>query len=104
MFTDNKGTPEMNIAFFSSIDFPSFDTCKGGATINNICDPACNWTMNPAPTATATTVPPASPMPTKEGFTPMSTFRPHIRTGKQMISSGVDNVKSFAKRLQRQLF
>jgi hypothetical protein len=116
MATDNKGKPELNIGFFSLIDFPSFKTCKGGATINNICDPACNWTMNPAPTATAVppasmTVPPASmPMPTtmppstSEGFTPMSTFRPHIRTGRQIMSNGVDNVKSFAKRLQRQLF
>ena len=113
MFTDNKGTPEINTEFFSSIDFPSFNTCKGGATITNLCDSACNWTMNPAPTATAvptamaTAVPPATPaMPpsTSEGFTPMSTFRPHIRTGRQIISNGVVNVKSFAKRLQRQLF
>jgi len=116
MFTDNKGTPEMNMGFFSLIDFKSFETCKGGgATINNICDPACNWAMNPAPTgtamdvppATATAVPPAtamSPAPTSEAFTTMSTFRPHIRTGRQIISNGADNVKSFAKRLQRQLF
>ena len=116
MFTDNKGTPEMNMGFFSLIDFKSFETCKGGgATINNICDSGCNWTMNPASTATATAVPsatatavpsatPTMPSSTSEGFTPMSTFRPHIRTGRQLISNGVDNVKSFTKRLQRQLF
>lgn len=112
LFNDNKGTPDINQEFLNiakNMNTASFNTCtptivsgttdgKVYQTIQNMCDPSCNWTMNPAPTPTA------MPMPTKEGFTPMSTLRPHIRTGRQIVSNGVDNVKSFAKRLQRQLF
>lgn len=68
-------------------------------TINNMCDPACNWTIKPAPSDTS------SPTPTTtnaEGFTPM--LRPHIRTARHVVSNGMDNLKSTANRLKRQFF
>jgi hypothetical protein len=91
-----------------SMDPDSFKQCKpltthdGGSTseqwmtINNMCDPACNWTIKPTPTPTPT------PTTTTEGFTPM--LRPHIRTGRRMITDGMDALKSNVNRLKRQLF
>jgi hypothetical protein len=64
-------------------------------TIYNMCDPACSWTIKPTPAATAAST-------TAEGFTPM--LRPHIRTGRHLATNGLNNLKSGANRLKRQLF
>jgi hypothetical protein len=104
---DASGNPIIDqdvIAAFGSLDPKSFFKCtpltmkSGGQayeTINNMCDPACSWTMNPTPSAAAAS-PPA------EGFTPM--LRPHIRTGRHLVTNGLNNLKSGANRLKRQLF
>lgn len=133
---DASGNPTMNeatIKAFGSFDPNSFNKCtpmtvkNGGVgyeTIHNICDPACNWTMNPnksnsttAPSTAPSTAPitampttdPAIPsLPpnddttTTEGF--ISALHPHIRTGRHILTDGAANVKSFANRLKRQLF
>lgn len=112
LFTDDKGKPKANsdlLNMAQKINFASMNKCtpeKPGstnfATVQNICDPSCNWTMNPAPTspmATATTN-----TPTSEGFTPMSTLRPHIRTGNKMIAKGMEQFKLAANHIKRKLF
>jgi len=97
---------------FHTIDMNSFTNCtpmaltNGGSeyvTINNLCDPKCDWKMTGptiAPTAAPTTAPTAAS--TAEGFTPM--LRPHIRTGRRLVTNGMNNLKSGVNRLKRQLF
>ena len=109
LFTDNKGTPQANGDFLNiaqQIDFASMNSCtpeKPGstnfATVQNMCDPSCNWTMNPAPTSPTTPT-----TPTSEGFTPMSALRPHIRTGNKMIAKGMEQFKLAANHIKRKLF
>jgi len=104
---DASGNPMLTkeeIEAFGKMDTSSFMKCKPlilksgqeTETINNVCDPACPWTMNPASTAAPTTA------PTTEGFTPM--LRPHIRAGRHFVTDGAANVKSVVNRLNRQLF
>jgi hypothetical protein len=98
----------------------------GYETIHNMCDPACDWTMksnksnsttalstapSAAPSAAPSTIPTTDPAipslsktTTTEGFNPMSALRPHIRTGRHILTDGAANVKSFANRMKRQLF
>ena len=102
---DASGNPQLTddeITAIMSMEPKSFEKCNPTTivgqgeqrqTINNICDPACNWTIKSAPT----------PAPTStEGFTPM--LRPHIRTARHVVSNGVEYLKSTANRLKRQLF
>ena len=87
------------IAAIQSMDTSSFNQCKPTTikgtptyqTINNMCDPVCNWTIKPAHSASTT-----------EGFMPM--LRPHIRTARHVVSNGMDNLKSTANRLKRRFF
>jgi len=110
---DATGNPQLTndeITALQSMDPDSFSQCKpmtmegqGGQgeqrqTIANMCDPACNWTIKPASTPTPTPTSTAN----AEGFTPM--LRPHIRTGRRMITDGMDALKSSANRLKRQFF
>ena len=109
---DASGNPILDkdlVASFAPLDPTSFKKCtplvmKGGSnvyeTIYNMCDPACSWTMKPTPAATAASTTAAST--TSEGFTPM--LRPHIRTGRHLATNGLNNLKSGANRLKRQLF
>jgi hypothetical protein len=69
--------------------------------INNICDPKCGWIMA-KPTAAPTIAAPTTTTATAEGFTPM--LRPHIRTGRRLVTNGLNNLKSGVNRLKRQLF
>jgi len=112
---DASGNPQLTndeITAIQSMDHNSFSECKPTTivgqgeqrqTINNMCDPACNWTIKP-PTPTPTLTPTPTPTPTTnaEGFTPM--LRPHIRTGRRMMTDGMDKLKSTANRLKRQFF
>lgn len=107
---DASGNPQLTIdeiTAIESMDPASFNQCKPTTidgqgeqrqTINNICDPACNWTIKPAPTPTPTPITSTS----TEGFTPM--LRSHIRTARHVVSNGMDNLKSTANRLKRQFF
>jgi hypothetical protein len=63
-------------------------------SIASMCDPGCKWTTN------QTTNP--TDAPAKEGFTPA--LRPHIRSGRRMMTDSVDALKSGVSRLKRQLF
>ena len=102
---DASGNPIMSkeqIDVLGSIDPNSFNKCtpltvaNGGTqyeTIHNMCDPKCGWTMRSTAPTTA---------PTTEGFTPM--LRPHIRTGRHLVTNGMNNLKASANRLKRQLF
>jgi hypothetical protein len=111
LFTDNKGKPEANRDFLNvaqKINFASMNKCTpetpgstNFATVQNMCDPNCNWDMKPATTtATATTSSvPTATNPTSEGF--MSMARPHIRTGKQIVTKGIEQFKSAANRIKR---
>ena len=120
---DASGNPTMTkeeMDALGSMVPNSFNKCtpltvKNGGhsyeTIHNMCDPACDWTMKPVPTATApstapSTMPTTGPAVSKttEGFNPMSALRPHLRTGRHILTDGAANVKSFANRLKRQLF
>jgi len=105
---DASGNPTVGtdqIAAFGSIDQKSLFSCTRGAmqlksgtayeTINNLCDPTCGWTIKSTPTTTTSST-------TAEGFTPM--LRPHIRTGRHLVTNGLNNLKSGANRLKRQLF
>ena len=116
LFTDNKGKPEANRDFLNvaqKINLASMNKCTpetpgstNFATVQNMCDPNCNWDMKPATTtatATASSVPTAT-NPTSEGFTPMSIVRPHVRSGKKMISNSIEQFRSAANRIQRTLF
>jgi len=107
------GTDQLDA--FHTIDMNSFTKCNpmtlsnGGTqyeTINNICDPKCGWIMA-KPTAAPTAAPTIAPTTTTssttaEGFTPM--LRPHIRTGRRLVTNGMNNLKSGVNRLKRQLF
>ena len=108
---DASGNPQITaqaVAALETLDKSSFNQCtptpidgqgEQRFTINNMCDPACNCTIKPAPSDTS------SPTPTTtnaEGFTPM--LRPHIRTARHVVSNGMDNLKSTANRLKRQFF
>jgi hypothetical protein len=116
LFTDNQGKPQANSDFLNvakQINFASMNSCtpenpgsNNFATVQNMCDPNCNWTMNPAPTPTASTTTNPTTNPTTEGFNanPMSALRPHIRAGRHLVTDSMDNVKSVANRLKRQLF
>jgi len=104
---DASGNPIMSkdqIDVIELIDPTSFNKCtplklsKGGTeyeSIHNMCDPKCGWTMK-------STAPTAAPTAATEGFTPM--LRPHIRTGRRLVTNGLNNLKSGANRLKRQLF
>jgi len=70
-------------------------------TIQNICDPKCDWSIAPTPTATAN---PTTAPSNAEGFSTMAMLRPHIRNGKRFLSNGAENVKGAVNRLQRKLF
>ena len=111
---DASGNPILTqdqLAAFGTIAPKSFDKCtpltlsNGGTeyeSIHNMCDPKCGWTMakpTAAPTAAPTTTTAST---TAEGFTPM--LRPHIRTGRHLVTNGLNNLKSGANRLKRQLF
>ena len=118
LFTDNKGKPEANRDFLNvaqKINLASMNKCTpetpgstNFATVQNMCDPNCNWDMKPATTtatATASSVPTATnPTPTSEGFTTMSMVRPHVRSGKKMISNSIEQFRSAANRIKRTLF
>jgi hypothetical protein len=109
---DANGNPQLTLdemIAMQSIEPGSFSECKPTTmdglgeqrqTINNMCDPACNWTIKSTPTPTPTPTPTSTT--NAEGFTPM--LRPHIRTGRRMITDGMDNLKSTANRLKRQFF
>ena len=114
---DASGNPIIGkdqIDAFHTIDMNSFTKCtpmtlsNGGTqyeTINNLCDHKCEWTIaapTTAPTAAATTATTTTTTTTAEGFTPM--LRPHIRTGRHLVTKGMNNLKSGANRLKRQLF
>jgi hypothetical protein len=108
---DASGNPQFTIdeiTAIESMDTDSFNQCKPMTTtdgvehrqtINNICDPACNWTIVKKPTPMPTSMPTST---STEGFTPM--LRPHIRTARHVVSNGMDNLKSTANRLKRQFF
>jgi len=114
---DASGNPIITndqLTAFGSIDPTSFNKCtplplSNGATeyetIHNMCDPKCGWTMKAMP-ATATSVSPSTndndDNADTEGFTPM--LRPHIRTGRRLVTNGLNNLKSSVNRLKRQLF
>ena len=123
MFTDISGNIQARPEFAKFVNFTTFNadngckldpTTKNYGTIHNMCDPTCNWATNSnsttAPTAMPTTdpaipsLPPDDDTTTTEGFNPMSMLRPHLRTGRHIITDGASNVKSFANRLKRQLF
>jgi len=125
MFTDISGNIQTRTEFVKFVNFATFNagngckldpTTKNYGTIHNMCDPTCNWATNSntalttAPTAMPTTDPAIPSLPpnddtnTTEGFNPMSALRPHLRTGRHIITDGADNVKSIANRLKRQLF
>jgi hypothetical protein len=110
---DASGNPQLTLdemTAFHSIEPDSLSQCKPMTmegqgeqrqTIANMCDPACNWTIKPASAPTPTPTP--APTPTNaEGFTQM--LRPHIRTGRRMMTDGMDALKSSANRLKRQFF
>jgi hypothetical protein len=118
---DASGNPTMTMTQMDALgkmEPISFNKCtpltvKNGGhsyeTIHNICDPACDWSMNdptpspsPAPPSTATGLSIPTIPPSAEGFTPM--LRPHIRSARHFISDGMDNLKSTANRLKRKLF
>jgi hypothetical protein len=115
---DASGNPTMTkeeMDALGSMVPNSFNKCtpltvKNGGhsyeTIHNMCDPACDWTMNPAPSTAPPTMPTTGPAVSKttEGFNPMSALRPYVRTGRHILTDGAANVKSFANRMQRQLF
>ena len=106
---DASGNPILTndqIAAFGRIDQTSFNKCtpltmkNGGTqyeTIHNLCDTKCGWNM-----ATPTAAPTPTASTTAEGFTPM--LRPHIRTGRRLVTNGLNNLKSGVNRLKRQLF
>lgn len=106
---DASGNPQVTLdemTALQSIEPDSFSQCKPMTmegqgeqrqTIANMCDPACNWKIKPASAPTPTLAPTNA-----EGFTPM--LRPHIRTGRRMITDGMDALKSSANRLKRQFF
>jgi hypothetical protein len=107
----NLTAGEEQVEAIQTVDRNSFTKCtpltlsNGGTdyvTIHNMCDPKCGWTMaapTTAPTAAPTTTTAST---TAEGFTPM--LRPHIRTGRNLVTNGLNNLKSGANRLKRQLF
>ena len=124
---DASGNPTLTkdqLAAFGKMDSTSFNECtpftyaNGNVqheSINNLCDPKCNWKMKPVPTTTPTTMPTVAPDAADaavaanngddnatEGFTPM--LRPHIRTGRHLITNGINNAKSSVNRAKRQLF
>jgi hypothetical protein len=110
---DASGNPQLTndeITAIQSMDPASFSQCKPTTidgqeqrqTIANMCDPACNWTIKPASTPTPTPTPTPTSTTNAEGFTPM--LRPHIRTGRRMMTDGMDKLKSTANRLKRQFF
>ena len=126
---DASGNPTMTMTQMDALgkmEPISFNKCtpltvKNGGhsyeTIHNMCDPACDWTMNPAsttatpaPTKISTTGPAIPAIPslslskTTEGFNPMSTMRPYLRSGRHFMTDSVDNAKSVANRLKRQFF
>lgn len=78
------------------IDNSSLKNCAGQNGIEKVCDPKCNWKMEPpsptsAPSDNAT-----------EGFTQV--LRSHIRNGTNLLTSGINDIKSSATRIKRQLF
>jgi hypothetical protein len=114
---DASGNPIIGkdqIDAFQTIDMNSFTKCtpmtlsNGGTqyeTINNLCDHKCEWNMatpTAAPTAAPTIAAPTTTTTTAEGFTPM--LRPHIRTGRRLVTNGMNDLKSGVNRLKRQLF
>jgi hypothetical protein len=110
---DANGNPQLTLdetIAMQSINPDSFSECKPTTidgqeqrqTIANMCDPACNWKIKPASTPTPTPTPTPTSTANAEGFTPM--LRPHIRTGRRMITDGMDALKSSANRLKRQFF
>ena len=130
MFTDISGNIQARTEFVKFVNLDTFNAGNGCTldpatknknyvTIHNMCDPTCNWATNSnsitapstAPITAMPTTDPAIPsLPpnddtnTTEGFNPMSALRPHIRTGRHILTDGAANVKSFANRLKRQLF
>jgi len=77
------------------IDEPSLKNCAGSG-FQNICDPKCNWKMKtPSPTS-------APSDNATEGFT--QSFRSYIRNGTNLMTSGINYLKSNAARIKRQLF
>jgi hypothetical protein len=119
LFTDASGNPTMSmdgIKAVMMVDQDSLKKCTPVSTvpntpgynfygtIQNICDPKCDWSLKPpAPTPTATANPTTAP-DNSEGFSTMAMLRPHIRNGKRLLSDGANNVKAAANRLQRKLF
>ena len=134
MFTDISGNIQARPEFAKFVNFATFNAGNGCTldptnknknyvTIPNMCDPTCNWATNSNSITAPSTAPSTAPitaMPTTdpaipslppnddtnttEGFNPMSALRPHIRTGRHILTDGAANVKSFANRLKRQLF
>ena len=105
---DASGNPIVDkeqIDAMQKIDHASYNTCtpltvaNGGTqyeTINNMCDPKCNWKMKtPSPTS-------APSDNGTEGFTQM--LRSHIRNGRDVLTNGINDLKSSATRMKRQLF
>ena len=88
---------QMNVSSLNAANSCKPDPANGSnyVSIANMCDSGCNWTTN-VPTTAPTTA------PTTEGFTPM--LRPHIRTGRHMLTNGVSNLTASANRLKRRLF
>ena len=106
----NLTAGEEQVEAIQTVDRNSFTKCtpltlsNGGTqyeTIHNMCDPKCGWTMA-APTTAPTAATTTTTTTTAEGFTPM--LRPHIRTGRSLITNGMNNLKSGVNRLKRQLF
>ena len=119
LFTDASGNPTMSMKGIKAVMMVDQDSLKKCtpvstvpntpgynfySTIQNICDPKCDWSIKPpAPTPTATANPTTAP-DNSEGFSTMAMLRPHIRNGKRLLSDGANNVKAAANRLQRKLF
>ena len=119
LFTDASGNPTMSMDGIKAVMMVDQDSLKKCtpvstvpntpgynfySTIQNICDPKCDWSIKPpAPTPTATANPTTAP-DNSEGFSTMAMLRPHIRNGKRLLSDGANNVKAAANRLQRKLF
>jgi hypothetical protein len=103
---DASGNPVMEMEQINAIrtmdqtTFNEYNKCKplkpgstSYMTISNVCDPKCNWSIKtPAPTTS----------PITEGFT--QSIRSHIRNGRNLLTTGIDNLKANATRLKRKLF
>jgi hypothetical protein len=120
LFTDASGNPTMSMKGIQAVMLVDQDSLKKCtpvstvpntpgynfySTIQNICDPKCDWSIAPTPTPTPTaTANPTTAPDNSEGFSTMAMLRPHIRNGKRLLSDGAENVKGAVNRLQRKLF